>query len=73
MHPRTEATLEKLRQAEWFRCVGVHDTDAAEILSSWYEAVESCGSPEWEDLCLEAANHIAEVSRKIAEAVGKME
>lgn len=56
MHPRTEATLEQLRQAQWFRCVGVHDTKAAEVLSSWQEASESCGSPEWEDLCLEAAN-----------------
>jgi hypothetical protein len=56
MHPRTEATLAKLRQAQWFRCVGIHDTDAAEVISSWYEAVESCSSPEWEELCMEAAN-----------------
>lgn len=56
MHPRTKATLEQLRQVQWFHRVGVRDTDAAEVLSSWYEAIESCSSPEWEDLCLEASN-----------------
>jgi hypothetical protein len=60
MHPRTESTLEKLRQAQWFRFVGVHDTKAAKSLSSWQEAIESCGSAEWEDLCLEAANQYCE-------------
>jgi hypothetical protein len=60
MHPRTEATLEKLRQVQWFRCVGVRDTEAADVLSSWHEAIESCGSAEWEDLCLEAANQYCE-------------
>jgi hypothetical protein len=56
MHPRTTATLDELKRAQWFRRVGVRDTDAAVVLSSWYEAVESCSSPEWENLCLEAAN-----------------
>jgi hypothetical protein len=56
MHPRTEATLEELKQAQWFRCVGVRDTEAADVLSSWREAVESCSSTEFETLCLEAAN-----------------
>jgi hypothetical protein len=69
MHPRTKATIEQLKQAQWFRCVGVRDTDAAEVLSSWYEAVESCSSPEWEDLCMEAANQyrarLAERSPKL--------
>lgn len=60
LHPRTEATLEKLRQAKWFRCVGVHDTEAAKVLSSWYEAIESCSSPDWEELCMEAANQYRE-------------
>jgi hypothetical protein len=50
----------KLRQAEWFRNVGVRDTNAADVLGSWEEAVESCRSPEWEDLCLEAANQYCE-------------
>lgn len=60
MHPRTEATLENLRKSQWFRCVGVCDTDAAEILSSWQEAIKSCSSPEWEELCTEAANQYRE-------------
>jgi hypothetical protein len=60
MHPRTAATLEKLRQEIWFRHVGVRDTEVADVLSSWPEAVESCSSPEWEDLCLEAANQYRE-------------
>ena len=56
MHPRTEATIEQLRHERWFRNVGIRDAGAAEVLSSWKEAVESCSSPEWEELCLEAAN-----------------
>ena len=65
MHPRTEATLQELRQSEWFRNVGVRDTQRADVLSSWDEAVESCASPDWEDLCLEAANQYRE---RLAEA-----
>jgi hypothetical protein len=60
MHPRTIATLGKLRQAHWFNAVGVHDTKAAEVLSSWDEAIESCGSADWENLCLEAVNQYCE-------------
>ena len=56
MHPRTKATLEDLRRVDWFRHVGVRDTEAADILSSWQEAIESCSSLEWENLCLEAVN-----------------
>jgi hypothetical protein len=60
MHPRTTATLNKLQQAEWFNCVGVKDTNAAVVLSSWEEAVEHCSSVDWENLCLEAANQYRE-------------
>jgi hypothetical protein len=56
MHQRTEAALEKLRQVEWFRNVGVKDTDSAEVLNSWVEAIEHCSSLEWENLCQEAVN-----------------
>jgi hypothetical protein len=56
MTPTTIATLDSLREEEWFRNVGVRDTEKAEVLSSWMAAVESAGSPEWEDLCTEAAN-----------------
>jgi hypothetical protein len=69
MHPRTEASLDQLRRVDWFRNCGVLDTEAAEVLSSWEEAIESCSSPEWENLCLEAANQYRGklVERSIAE------
>ena len=60
MRLTTKATLATLIQAQWFDSVGVHDTDSAIVLSSWGEAIESCSSPEWEDLCLEAANQYRE-------------
>ena len=60
MRLTTKATLATLIQAQWFDTVGVHDTDSAIVLSSWGEAIESCSSPEWEDLCLEAANQYRE-------------
>jgi len=60
MHPRTKATLEEAGHAQWFSCVGVRDTEVAEVLSSWEEAIESCSSYAWEDLCLEAANQYCE-------------
>lgn len=56
MHPRTAATLEKLQQIAWFQNIGAHDTTAAVVLSSWREAIESCASLEWENLCQEAVN-----------------
>lgn len=60
MSPRTTATLDSLRKIEWFRNVGVRDAQAATVLASWDEAIASCSSPEWEDLCLEAANQYRE-------------
>lgn len=60
MHPRTLATLDKLRSAEWFVSVGIRNVENVEVVSSWYEALESCSSPEWEELCLEAANQYCE-------------
>lgn len=56
MHPRTQATLDKLRREQWFRNVGIHDTEDADVLSSWQEAIESCCSPYWEEIGFEAAN-----------------
>lgn len=60
MHPRTIATLSQLERAKWFSAVGVHDTEAAEVLSSWQEAIEHCSSADWENLNLEAANQYRE-------------
>ena len=56
MHPRTITTLERLKDSPWFSRVGVKDTEAAIVLSSWKEAIECCSAAEWEDLCLEAIN-----------------
>lgn len=56
MHPRTSATLDRLRHEDWFRNVGIHDTEGADVLSSWDEAVASCSNSTWVDLCLEAVN-----------------
>ena len=56
MHPRTAATLDKLREENWFRNVGVQDTTAAEVVSSWDEAIRSCSSPEWIGLCHDAVD-----------------
>jgi hypothetical protein len=69
MHPRTIATLTKLEQAPWFACVGVRDTAAAIVLSSWQEAIEHCSSVEWENLCLEAVNQFRE--RLLERSVGR--
>jgi tRNA/tmRNA/rRNA uracil-C5-methylase (TrmA/RlmC/RlmD family) len=60
MHPRTVATLNEIEKADWFSCVGKQDTSAAIVLSSWKEAIESCGSHDWQNLCLEAANQLRE-------------
>ena len=60
MHPRTTATLEKLEKAEWFACVGVKDTTAAIVLSSWQDAIRHCSSVEWVNLLIEADNQYRE-------------
>jgi len=60
MHPRTLATLEQLKNGDWFSRVGIKDTDAAIVLSSWPEAIGYCSSIEWENLCLEASNQLRE-------------
>ena len=60
MHPRTLATLDELERAEWFSRVGVKDTESAIVLSSWGEAIEHCGSIEWENLSLEVTNQYCE-------------
>lgn len=60
MHPRTAATLDELRNIQWFMNVGRNDTDAANVLPDWSSAIESCGSSDWENLCLEAANQYRE-------------
>lgn len=60
LSPATLATLERLRGVEWFANVGRRDTDGADVLATWDEAIEHCSSVEWENLCLEAANQYRE-------------
>jgi len=60
MNPAILATLKRLERADWFSRVGVKDTEAAVVLSSWDEAVEHCSSLEWENLCLEMSNRLSE-------------
>jgi hypothetical protein len=64
MKPQTRATLQQLEEASWFSKVGIADSSAVVVLESWYEAMRSCTSPDWEDLCLQAAN---EYRARIAE------
>lgn len=59
-HPRTMATLDRLYQSEWFANVAVRDTEVADVLSSWREAIESCSSAAWQGQILEAANQLCE-------------
>lgn len=59
MHPRTLATFDQLYEKEWFRNIGAIET-SVEVLDSWDKAIESCGSLEWEGLCLEATNQYCE-------------
>jgi hypothetical protein len=60
MHPKTLATLEELDGAEWFSRVGLKDTTAAIVLSSWPEAIEHCKSIAWQNICIEASNQYRE-------------
>src|SRR5262245_60975896 len=60
MTETTIATLHRLEEVEWFLKVGVKDTEVAVVLSSWEEAIASCSSLAWENLCLEAANRYRE-------------
>lgn len=60
MHPSTIATLDELRRAHWFSKVGVVDEPGCKVLSSWEEAIASCTSPDWLDLCLEVSNRFRE-------------
>jgi hypothetical protein len=60
MCPRTQATIDELEQAEWFSRVGEPREGPYKVLNSWQDAIDSCGSPAWQNLCLEAANQYRE-------------
>ncbi len=55
---RTKAVLDRLGNIDWFSNIGVNDTEEADILNNWQDAIDSCASIEWENLCLEAANRL---------------
>jgi hypothetical protein len=56
MHFRTIATLDRLEKAFWFSRVGTKEGSNAAVVTSWPEAIEHCGSFDWEDLRLDALN-----------------
>lgn len=60
MNGQTIATLNQLYNSPWFGRVGVQDTTAARVVSSWDEAIASCAAPEWEELTQEAVNRYGE-------------
>lgn len=52
--------LGRLERASWFSRVGMKEGFNSAVVSSWPEAIEYCGAPEWEDLQLEALNQFRE-------------
>ena len=56
MEKRSRATLDELEQVEWFSHVGEPRDGPYVILRTWQDAITSCSSLSWENLCLEAAN-----------------
>ena len=61
MHPATFALLEELENASWFSRVGIKaDSTTAMVLASWPEAIEHCGSFEWEEMRNEVKNQYCE-------------
>ncbi len=68
MKPETLAAFDRLERADWFSALGQPREGPFVIVSSWEEALEQCGSDQWQDLILEAANRYSEaVARKDAE------
>ena len=49
-----------IRLADWFSALGQPREGPFIIVGSWDEAIEGCGSPEWQDLILEATNRYRE-------------
>lgn len=64
MHQRTQATLNELENAHWFSNVGQPVEGPFVQVTSWAEAIASCGSTEWQELLLEASNRYCEAIAK---------
>jgi hypothetical protein len=56
MQTKAIETLQELENVVWFSAVGSAQSKNIISVQSWQEAMLSCGSYEWEDLCLEAVN-----------------
>jgi hypothetical protein len=56
MKPQTIATLKQLEASIWFLNVGKLDSKSVSFVSNWGMAIQSCCSPDWENLCLDAVN-----------------
>jgi hypothetical protein len=48
--------LKDLASANWFCRVGKHDVQAAKVVGSWEEAINSCLRLAWENVGLDASN-----------------
>lgn len=72
LRPSTLATLEQLKEADWFARVGQNLIDSGSItvpitiVSSWREAIQHCQDKEWEWLLNESANIYRERLAKVA-------
>ena len=60
MKPEALDAFNQIEQADWFSALGQQREGPFIIVQSWEEATKSCGSPEWQDLILEAANRYRE-------------
>lgn len=64
MNQRTLATLNELRNLEWFSKCGIHDVHSAIFVKSWKEALTSCAKLEWKNLRLEMSNELSDALAK---------
>ncbi|WP_223652619.1 hypothetical protein [Hymenobacter psoromatis] len=60
MKPEARDAFHIIERADWFSAVGQPREGPFIILQSWDEAIEQCGSDEWDALTLEAANRYGE-------------
>jgi hypothetical protein len=56
MNEKTLSALSVFEKADWFACVGAKDTDTAQFLSSWQEAMTYCESVDGRNFGVRAVN-----------------
>jgi hypothetical protein len=64
MHSTTIAILDQLEKTPWFSRIGTDVGPSAAVVTSWLEAIEYCGSFEWEAVQLEALNQYRQCLRQ---------